>query len=352
MPNDPLDQPASFAALKAVIVGEGLLARQPSYYSFKFATTGLMLAGALVVLSQGAGLPGWVHLVNAIYLAFVGGQIGLLGHDAGHGQVFRSERWANAVGLVLGNLVEGVSFGWWCRNHGAHHKNPNHADLDPAVNFALLAFTPEQARAKPRRLHWMVRHQAQLIVLLACFELVNLHAESVVYLVQEWRRRPLGCALEAVLLAVHVCVYIALIGLLLGPGLGLAFATIHYVLSGLYLASLFAPNHKGMPIVSGSVATEYLRVQVLTARNVEGGPLIDFWYGGLNRQIEHHLFPSMPRNRLSEAAPVVRAYCAQHGLAYHQTGVVDSYRELFADFQRIGSLLARPDASALVRPAR
>ena len=64
---------------------------------------------------------------------------------------------------------------------------------------------------------------------------------------------------------------------------------------------------------------------MLTSRNVRGGPLVDVALGGLNYQIEHHLFPSMPRHNLRKARPVVKEFCAEHGIAYEETGLVDSY---------------------------
>jgi fatty acid desaturase len=335
---------ASYAELQRLVAGAGLLARQPAYYAMKFASAGLMLGVGLAVLTQGGRLPAWVQLLNAAFLAFVFGQLGLLGHDVAHQQVFRSRRRATLVGLVLGNLLLGIGVSWWRWSHGAHHAHPNHLGADPAVDFTVLAFTPEQARAKPGYLRWVVRHQAKLVVLFACLELLYLHVETLSYLWQRRFRQSLGSGLEALLVLVHAGLYLGVVLLALGPVLGLAFVVIHYALTGLYLASLFAPNHKGMPVIDDHAECDVLREQVLTARNVEGGRLTDFWYGGLNRQIEHHLFPSMPRNHLSRAAPIVRAFCEGHGLAYHETTVAGSYRELFRDFQRVGDVLsAEPD---------
>jgi fatty acid desaturase len=324
-----------YAELEQLLAAAGLFERQPAYYTSKFLSTGLLLTVALYVLTRAAELPAWAHLLNAAFLAFVFGQIGLLGHDVAHRQVFRSRRRATSVGLVLGNLLLGLGVSWWRWTHDTHHAHPNHVGIDPSVDFAILAFTPEQARAKAGLLRWVIRHQARLVVLLACFELLNLHVETLDYL---WRHRTrlASCLIEAALVMIHAIAYLALVLSALGLSLGIAFILVHYALSGLYLASLFAPNHKGMPIVDDTTDWDALQRQVLTARNVSGGAFVDFWYGGLNRQIEHHLFPSMPRNQLRLAAPIVRAYCQSHGLEYHQTSVAGSYRELFGDFQRVG----------------
>ena len=84
----------------------------------------------------------------------------------------------------------------------------------------------------------------------------------------------------------------------------------HQAVFGLYMGCSFAPNHKGMPIVAAHEKLDYLRSQVLTSRNVRGGWFADQLLGGLNYQIEHHLFPSMPRPNLRHARPLVRTFCA------------------------------------------
>ena len=94
---------------------------------------------------------------------------------------------------------------------------------------------------------------------------------------------------------------------------------------GLCLGGSFAPNHKGMPIVPPTTKIDFLRRQVLMSRNVRGGPFVDFAMGGLNYQIEHHLFPSMPRPNLKLVQPIVRAYCAEHDVSYAEVTMFASY---------------------------
>ena len=87
------------------------------------------------------------------------------------------------------------------------------------------------------------------------------------------------------------------------------------------MGTIFAPNHKGMPLVAAEdPPLSYLHQQVVTARNVRGGIWAELWYGGLNYQIEHHLFPTMPRYCFRAARPLILAYCKRHGLPYHEVG--------------------------------
>jgi fatty acid desaturase len=81
---------------------------------------------------------------------------------------------------------------------------------------------------------------------------------------------------------------------------------------------------------------DFLRRQVLMSRNVRGGLWVDFALGGLNYQIEHHLFPSMPRPNLRRAQPLVRAYCAEHGVSYTEVGLLESYRIVVDYLNNVG----------------
>ncbi len=120
-------------------------------------------------------------------------------------------------------------------------------------------------------------------------------------------------------------VYVAVLLMLLPLGKAAAFFCVQMAVFGLCLGGSFAPNHKGMPIVPRTSKIDFLRRQVLMSRNVRGGPLVDYVLGGLNYQIEHHLFPSMPRPNLKRVQPLVRAYCRRHDVTYTETGLFESY---------------------------
>ena len=108
--------------------------------------------------------------------------------------------------------------------------------------------------------------------------------------------------------------------MVLPVGKAAAFFCVQMAVFGLCLGGSFAPNHKGMPIVPPTMKIDFLRRQVLMSRNVRGGPFVDFAMGGLNYQIEHHLFPSMPRPNLKRVQPIVREYCAEHEVTYAEVG--------------------------------
>jgi Fatty acid desaturase len=130
--------------------------------------------------------------------------------------------------------------------------------------------------------------------------------------------------------------FAALVFLVLPPGQAVAFLAVLLAVFGLYMGSSFAPNHIGMPLVSAKLKLDFLRRQVLMSRNISGGPLISVFMGGLNYQIEHHLFPSMARPHLRKARPLVAAYCAAQGVPYTRTSLWQSYRIVIGYLNTVG----------------
>jgi len=150
---------------------------------------------------------------------------------------------------------------------------------------------------------------------------------------------------EAVLLIAHAAGYLTLVFLVLSPVKAAVFIVVQQALFGLYLGLSFAPNHKGMPILSKEDETDFLRRQAMTSRNVRGGWLVDFALGGLNYQIEHHLFPSMPRPNLRHAQAIVRSYCEQHAVPYLETTLLRSYGQAIRHLHDVGQGLRSAEAT-------
>lgn len=312
----------------------GLLNRQPRAYAVRLLVACGLLAIGLLLLAR-FRQPG-MQVLAALVLSLTTVQFAFLVHDAGHRQAF-AHRWQHALaGILLGDLLIGVSYGWWVQKHNAHHANPNHADLDPDIDLPLIAFSPEQAAAKRGLARLIAKHQAWYAVPLLTLVAYGQHISSVQFLVttrSRYRRWEIAALLG------HVVLYLGLPLVLLGPWSTLLLVAVHQACTGLYLGLVFAPNHKGMALTDDSAPLDPVRAQVLTARNVRGHPLVDWWYGGLNYQIEHHLFPALPRNRLRAAQPIVRAFCRERGIAYHETSMLGSYGEILHYLHEIGAPL-------------
>ncbi|MCX3062604.1 fatty acid desaturase family protein [Streptomyces beihaiensis] len=332
---DPPDRRSEFAPLLRAVKGQGLLDRRTGWYTRTIVVNALCLAAVVTGMALTGG--SWWVLALAPVLAVFCARTAFIGHDAGHAQITGDRSASRLIGLVHGNLLLGMSYAWWNDKHNRHHANPNHIDKDPDVAADVLVFTSRQAATRAGLRRWLTRHQAWLFFPLTLLEGIALKVYGFQHLRHQSGR---DRAVEAAFLVAHVAGYVTLLLTTMPLAHALVFAVLHQALFGLHLGLAFAPNHKGMdmPDPDGE-KWGHLRRQVLTSRNIKGGPLTDWFLGGLNYQIEHHLFPSMPRPHLRLAQSMVRAHCRDLGIPYVRTGLVDSYRQALRHLYTVGEPL-------------
>ena len=331
---------SAFAGLARQVRAAGLLERRPLAYTVRITATLLFYAAAwFAVVWVGDS---WWQTLTAVVLGIAFTQVAFLGHDGGHQQVFASRRANDLLGQLTGNLLVGLSYGWWVGKHNRHHANPNKEDHDPDIGDGVLAFTTGQVATRAGGLGRLIaRRQAWLFFPLLTLEGLNLHASSVASLRTGRERSSRGGSrrTELLLLGVHVVAYFSVVLLVMSPLTAVVFVAINQGFWGLYMGCSFAPNHKGMPIIAADEEVDFLRRQVLTSRNVRGGWLTDLLLGGLNYQIEHHLFPNMPRASLRHAQRLVRDYCANLAVPYCETSLLGSYAAALRYLNSLGAPL-------------
>ena len=307
------------------------MARRYGYYWSHFvgAVVALVvLVGAMVRLGDS-----WFQLLVAALLGTLLTQCGFLGHDAAHRQVFKSAAWNEWTARLLSTVGVGLSYGWWRTKHNKHHSGPNQVGRDPDIVSGLLAFTAEVADGRRGLRGWFTRHQGWLLLPLLAFEGLNLQVSGVRSLLVSRDRYRL---LEIGLIACRIAGFVALLLLVLPVGKAAAFFGVQAGVFGLLLGGCFAPNHIGMPIVPRTAKLDFLRRQVLMSRNIKGGRVVDALMGGLNHQVEHHLFPGMPRPNLRLVRPIVRDYCAAHEIPYVEVGFLTAYVTVIDHLNHVG----------------
>jgi fatty acid desaturase len=332
----PALRPGGYAELAAEVRRLGLMKARPGFYAGLLAVDLLALAGCvagLVLLRDS-----WWVLAVAPVFGVVSTQLGFYGHDAAHRQITRKERPSRLLAMFVANLLNGLSYGWWLDKHNAHHAHPNDLESDPDVYAGAVVFDAGQAGERRGFAGWVTSHQAWLYAPMLTLEGLNLHVSSVLAVLKPGLRHRRA---EAVLLAVHFAAYLALVGLTLGWARGLVFVAVHQAVFGVYLGMSFAPGHKGMPVLPPELAEDPLLRQVLTSRNVSGGRVTEAVMGGLNYQIEHHLFPSMPRPHLHRAQPVVRRFCEDRGVSYAEVSALTTYLTVIRHLDAVGADLRR-----------
>jgi fatty acid desaturase len=262
-------------------------------------------------------------------------QTAFLGHDAAHRQIFRSGKWNDWVSLIIANLLVGISYGWWQNKHTRHHAKPNQEGADPDIDLAVIAFTPAQVdRRRNAVTRWLVGRQGWFFFPALLFEGVSLHTDGIRRVLSRGQLRRRWA--EVTFMSVRLGGLIALVLIVLPPEKAVVFLVVQLAVFGFYMGATFAPNHIGMPLVPAKLKLDFLRRQVLMSRNITGGRWVSLLMGGLNYQIEHHLFPAMPRPHLKRVQPLVEAYCAAVNVHYTQTTLLQSYGAVVRYLNAVG----------------
>jgi fatty acid desaturase len=331
----PITQTNKYAELKRRINIHGLLDKQPVLYTAWVALIFAAMATGVVLLFLVHNI--WFQLLNAVFLGIVFAQIAYISHDAGHRQIYATG-WKNDLLCTICSTIMGMGKSWWVDKHNNHHSHPNQEDLDPDLNIPFIFFSEDETKQNARSpfQRFMIRYQTVLFFPALCFVALDMKRSTFKYLVYE-RKQIKYPAIEAVSFLLHVVFSLGILLYTLGFWPMLAFIAVNQAVLGFILGSAFAPNHKGMPVLARESDMDFLHRQILTARNIFGHPLTDFWYGGLNYQIEHHLFPTMPRRNLKQAQKIVKAFCQEHDIDYAETTVLGSYGAIMQQLSEVSA---------------
>jgi fatty acid desaturase len=267
--------------------------------------------------------------------------MGFLGHDAGHNAISR-KRWVNdACGKFGMSFLCGMSFGAWRARHNLHHARCQEIEGDPDMHFGVLfSVYPGSASWHSRLGRFFLRIQEYSFWPLSSLYWVTLRYDGFRDLFQ----RPDETRADRFLLPLHWIVLLVAPAIIFGWKPALLAYVVTACLSSMMTASVFIPNHIGMPRLEPGARLSHLEQQVVTSRNVLNPRAFDFYYGGLNSQIEHHLFPRVSHHRYRAMRPIVRAFCARHGIAYREEGL---FAALAAVSRHLGNITAEHRRSAV-----
>lgn len=334
-------QVSNFNAVLAQVKAAGLLKKRPSFYMIRLGVISL-IAGGLWTGAAFVGLAAQDHgawilmgFLAAGLLGIMSAQYGFIAHEAAHRQIFKNNKANDWLGLILANLFAGLSYGFWMRKHNQHHKQPNQIHADPDIAIRILSFTPESRDAKKGFERWLSERQGWLFPFLLFLTGFDLLLDSFAGLAR--KDRPLKIRLlEFGLMVVRQTVPYVGMALMFGWLWAIALWVFQMMIFGFFMGAAFAPNHKGMPLVPKDAKLDFFSRQVLTSRNIRGSWLKDNLMGGLNYQVEHHLFPSMARPYLRKAHEIVGEYCRANDITLVEMNLISSYAVIIRYLSKVG----------------
>ncbi|KAI8806760.1 fatty acid desaturase-domain-containing protein [Cladochytrium replicatum] len=346
------------------------------YYSLKVLSNIAMMTASLAILFRYGNSP-FAVILSGVIMAVFFQQSGWLAHDFLHHQVFKNRTLNTLSGYIIGNLWQGFSVTWWKVKHSTHHSTPNIHTEDPDIStMPILAWSEHALELfndipDDKLAHFMIENQNVLFFPILAFARLSWCWGSIKTVLPVAAKQLMipdrALLIERITLALHWVWYLgAAFGATGSIGLALLWITVSQTVCGLLLAFVFVLNHvsdwicnvlgllmfmgrfskNGMPIFTVEESKDYgfYELQVVTGRDVKPTWFSDWFTGGLNYQIEHHMFPNIPRHNFHKVAPLVESLCRKHGVVYHRTGMLSGMSEVIGRLANVAQVARKKAA--------
>ncbi|XP_014849329.1 fatty acid desaturase 2-like [Poecilia latipinna] len=318
-----------FDRLREQAEKRGLFQARPLFFCLHLCHIVLLEALAFLLLSH-LGTSWTMTLLCSALLATAQSQAGWLQHDFGHLSVFKKSKWNHLVHkFVIGHL-KGASANWWNHRHFQHHAKPNVFKKDPDINmmdiFVLGNTQPVEYGIKKIK-HYPYNYQHQYFFLVAPPLLIPVFYNYNIMKTMFTRRDWVDLAWASTYYIRYFYCFVPLYGVFgsLALMMFVRFLESHWFVWVTQMSHL--PKE-----IDHERRQDWLTMQLQATCNIEQSFFNDWFSGHLNFQIEHHLFPRMPRHNYQLVAPQVRELCEKHGIPYETKtlwrGMVDVVRSL------------------------
>lgn len=269
----------------------------------------------------------WIHLLCGGLVGFLWIQSGWLGHDSGHYQIMSSRGFNRFAQVLTGNCLAGISIAWWKWNHNAHHIACNSLDHDPDLQHmpffvvsskffqSLTSYFYDRKMTFDSVTRFLVSYQHLTYYPVMCLARINLFAQSFALLLSKRRVPNRGQELLGIL--VFWVWYPLLVSRLPNWGERIAFVLMSFSVTGIQHVQ-FCLNHFSSDIYVGPpTGNDWFEKQTCGTLDISCPAWMDWFHGGLQFQVEHHLFPRLPRCHLRKVSPFVEELCKKHNLPYN-----------------------------------
>lgn len=276
----------------------------------------------------------WIHMACAVLLGFLWIQSAYIGHDSGHYQIMASRGYNKLAQLLAGNCITGISIAWWKWTHNAHHIACNSLDHDPDLQhipvFAVSShlFDSITSCFYGRKLNFdplsrfLVSYQHFTFYPVMCVGRINLFIQTFLLLFS--RRNVPERAFNIMGIFVFWTWFLLLVSCLPNWPERVMFVVVSFVVTSVQHIQ-FCLNHFSADVYLGAPSgNNWFEKQTSGTLDIACSPWMDWFHGGLQFQLEHHLFPRLPRCQLRKIAPLVKDLCKKHNLPYRSLSFWDA----------------------------
>jgi fatty acid desaturase len=352
-PENQIKFEKAYRELRAKILAQGLFNASIPYYVYKVLSNLILLTIGVYCAISSKYLA--INMIGSFFVALFWQQCGWLAHDFLHHQVFRNRKYGDMMGLIVGDLFQGFSVQWWKGKHNSHHAVPNlHSshpeacDGDPDIDtMPLLAWTIKMAESvrDDKTGRFFIKWQSVLYFPILLFARIAWAHQSWVFV---WggfgQHSTKGAALDRKRMAYPVTEKIFLVlhyafSFWVLSHMSILNAVLFYLgaqmMCGLMLALVFGLGHNGMSVYPADQRPDFWKLQVTTTRNVTSTLFVDWFCGGLQYQVDHHLFPMIPRHNLKKVHAMVEKFCIEENVAYHEADMFKGTVEVLSHLNKV-----------------
>jgi len=326
-----------FDAFKDELKSRGFFEVSYWWYTYKTLTTLLLCPIGLVFHYYH-----W-YFLSAVFVGLFWQQLGWLSHEYCHHQIFEQRSNNDWAGWFLGNICQGFSSNWWKDRHNSHHAVTNILDADPDIdNIPMLAWAASDLDKAPKWCLRTIPYQAYYFLLLLPVLRLAWAFRSITFVGEmqnsRYKRYNMDYQLEAVGLCIHWTCVTLLLSSLPTWWVRVWYFVLSECLAGFGIAIVVFFNHYSCDKYPSNLAGNFVCLQLWTTRNMTPGIFTDWICGGLNYQIEHHLFPTMPRHNLNKLSPFVKKFCKEHNLPYLCSDFNEGLQKVLVYLNSVGEL--------------
>ncbi|XP_063969605.1 acyl-CoA 6-desaturase-like isoform X2 [Lytechinus pictus] len=260
-----------------------------------------------------------------------------LNHDFGHLSVFKSTKLNYIVQVFVFDGIQGAPASWWKYRHYQHHAKPNVINKDPDIKmeiFFVVGDTVPKEVAKAKTGFMPYQHQHKYFPFLLPIFLIPVYytVEFFRYVIK--RKEWLELTLMILFFVRHFYLF--------APYFGYVGAFLLFMLARSVQSTWFVwvsqANHIPMAVEHDEAERHWVHLQMHATCNLESSTFIDWFTGHLNYQVEHHLFPTMPRHNLHKIRPYVQSMCEKHNIPYIRKPFWTAMADILRSLKKSGNM--------------
>ncbi|KAI9091777.1 fatty acid desaturase-domain-containing protein [Phlyctochytrium arcticum] len=323
---------ADYRRLDAELKQNGMYKTNYQFYVLEAVKLVALFVGAwsIVLFGPNHWFP---YMISALMCSTMWHQAAFVAHDAGHSGITHDAKTDMKLGIYLGNIFGGLSVGWWKNNHNVHHIVTNDPEHDPDIQhmpfFAISTkfFNSIYSSYYKKELtfdaasRFMISIQHYTYYVLLCFGRFNLYRLGWMHVLRTDQPVPFR-RLEITGMTIFWCWFIPLLSFLPNWKIRVAYILLSHMMT-VFLHLQITLSHFGMA-PQDTPQDNFAAMALKTTMDVDCPTWMDWFHGGLQYQVEHHLFPRLPRHNLRKIRPIVVEFAERHGLPFHSYGFIKS----------------------------